>query len=49
MVKKKPKRLVETPFSSKNLRKLERTGITVRELVGKNPNFKHKIRIRGSK
>lgn len=34
--KKKRKVIVETPFSSRNLRNLEKTGITIRELAGKN-------------
>jgi hypothetical protein len=33
MTNKKVKRIVETPFSSKNLRNLEKTGITIGELA----------------
>ncbi len=51
MVKKKAKRIVETPFSSRNLRNLEKTGMTIKELVGKSPKiqgrtYSDKIKIR---
>ncbi len=49
MVGKKRKRVVETPFSSKNLRILEKTNITVRELAGpkiEGNTYSDKIKIR---
>lgn len=45
----KRKRIVETLFSSRNLRGLEKTGITVEEMMGikqVSPKFSDKIKVR---
>ncbi len=40
------RRTVDTPFSSRNLRNLEKTGITVKQLVGKPVKIKDRINVR---
>jgi len=41
-----PKRIIATPFKSRNLRVLEKTNITVRELVGKANVAKKQVVLR---
>lgn len=42
----RPRRIVATPFSSRNLRNLEKTNMTIRDLVGRAEIKKKQIDLR---
>ncbi len=44
-----PKRIIATPFSSRNLRVLERTNLKIKDLVGKAGIAKKQIALRNLK
>ena len=45
----KSRRIIATPFSSRNLRTLEKTNMTIRDLVGKAEATKKQVALRNLK